>query len=90
MNRRLLGLAALALVPVLVLVAFFVVPVAAMLQLGFWPDGELDVAGVLRMLKAVGFTGPIGVQGYGIGGDRRENLARSIGAWRKLSTEAAR
>jgi sugar phosphate isomerase/epimerase len=52
--------------------------------------GSFDVAGVLRLLKSVGFTGPIGVQGYGLGGDRRENLSRSIAAWRRLSAEAAR
>jgi sugar phosphate isomerase/epimerase len=51
--------------------------------------GSFDVAGVLRLLRKQGFKGPIGIQGYGIGGDRRDNLERSMGAWRKLSAAAA-
>jgi sugar phosphate isomerase/epimerase len=46
--------------------------------------GTYDLAVVLRTLRRLGFQGPIGLQGYGLGGDRRENLARSIEAWRKL------
>jgi hypothetical protein len=38
----------------------------------------------------VGYRGPIGLQGYGIGGDRRANLAVSMAAWRKLSASAAK
>ena len=49
--RRYAALAAAAgLVPVSVLVLFFVVPVAGMLQLGFWPEGRLDLAGVAAAL----------------------------------------
>jgi len=48
--RRFGAIAGLALVPVLVLVVFFVVPVAGMLALGLWPDGELDLAGVAEVL----------------------------------------
>ena len=51
--------------------------------------GSFDVAGVLRLLRKQGFQGPIGIQGYGIGGDRRDNLERSMNAWRKLSATAA-
>ncbi len=47
--------------------------------------GSYDVGIVLRTLKRTGFHGPIGLQGYGLSGDRRDNLARSIAAWRKLS-----
>jgi thiamine transport system permease protein len=47
-TRRLLGLAALAALPVLALVAFFVVPVAAMVSLGLEGDGGL--AGALEVL----------------------------------------
>jgi thiamine transport system permease protein len=49
-TRRLLGLAALALVPVLVLTAFFVVPVAGMVARGFWPDGVFAPGEVLEVL----------------------------------------
>jgi hypothetical protein len=30
------------------------------------------------------------LQGYGIGGDRRANLAASMAAWRKLARAAAK
>jgi sugar phosphate isomerase/epimerase len=52
--------------------------------------GTFDVAGLLRRLGAIGYTGPIGLQGYGLGGDRRANLADSMAAWKKLSGAAAK
>jgi len=50
MRRRLLALAALALVPVAAIGVFFVLPVSAMVAQGFWPDGTFDPAGVLEVL----------------------------------------
>jgi sugar phosphate isomerase/epimerase len=47
--------------------------------------GSYDVGIVLRTLKRLGFEGPIGLQGCGLTGDRRGNLARSIEAWNRLS-----
>ena len=47
---RPLTLAALAVVPVVVLGIFFVLPVGGMLALGFWPDGSFDPVGVLEVL----------------------------------------
>lgn len=47
--------------------------------------GSYDLNIVLNQLRSLEFTGPIGLQGYGIGGDRRENLANSMTAWRQLS-----
>ena len=47
--------------------------------------GSFDVGGLLRTLKELGYKGPVGLQCYGIGGDTREHLARSMAAWRKLS-----
>jgi len=47
--------------------------------------GSFDVGGLLKTLKELGYRGPIGLQCYGIGGDAREHLARSMAAWRKLS-----
>ncbi|MGD9958523.1 ABC transporter permease [Nocardioides sp.] len=40
----------LALGPVLVLAVFFVLPVSGMLARGLWPDGHLDLGGVLEVL----------------------------------------
>ena len=47
--------------------------------------GTYDVGALLHRLSEQGYTGPIGLQHFGIGGDARENLGRSIGAWRKLA-----
>ena len=47
--------------------------------------GSFDVAAFLKTLKDLGYKGPIGLQCFGIGGDTREHLARSMDAWRKLS-----
>lgn len=47
-------------------------------------SGNFDSAGFLRTLKELGYKGPIGLQCYGIGGDTREHLARSMAAWKKL------
>ena len=51
--------------------------------------GSFDVGLVLRTLRKVGYRGPIGLQGYGLNGDRRDNLARSMAAWRERSAGAA-
>jgi sugar phosphate isomerase/epimerase len=50
--------------------------------------GDFDVAGFLRTLGELGYTGPVGLQCYGIGGDVREHLARSLAAWRKMTAPA--
>ena len=47
--------------------------------------GSFNVGLLLKTLKDLGFKGPIGLQCYGIGGDAREHLARSLTAWGKLS-----
>lgn len=51
--------------------------------------GTFDVGSVLRTLKEIHFTGPVGFQGYGIGGDTRSVVGPTIEAWRKLSAAAA-
>lgn len=47
---RAAGIAALAAVPLAVLVAFFLYPVGGMVARGFWPDGVFDPGGVLEVL----------------------------------------
>ena len=47
--------------------------------------GSFDVGKLLKTLKELGYKGPIGLQCFGIGGDTREHLARSMTAWQKLS-----
>jgi sugar phosphate isomerase/epimerase len=50
-------------------------------------SGSFDVAGLLRLLQANGYRGPVGLQCYGIGGDARAHLARSMAAWQKLNRQ---
>jgi sugar phosphate isomerase/epimerase len=47
--------------------------------------GSFDVFGFLRALRELGYTGPIGLQCYGLRGDARDYLAESIKAWRDYS-----
>jgi len=51
--------------------------------------GSFNMLRFLKVLKKTGYTGPIGLHGYGIGGDAYENLKRSMSAWRKLSEKIA-
>lgn len=53
-------------------------------------QGSFDVAALLRRLRQLGYTGPVGLQGYGLRGDRRANLAASRAAWDRLAAAAAR
>ena len=47
--------------------------------------GSYDVAGFVKRLQTeADWRGPVGLQGYGIKGDRKENLARSMAAWRRM------
>ena len=39
---------------------------------------------VKRLQTEADWRGPVGLQGYGIKGDRKENLARSMAAWRRM------
>lgn len=47
--------------------------------------GQFDVRAFLVQLKNAGYAGPIGLQCYNIKGDLRENLKRSMKAWKELS-----
>jgi sugar phosphate isomerase/epimerase len=50
--------------------------------------GSFDLPGFLITLKNCGYTGPVGFQGYGIGGDAYENLKRSVDAWHRISQKS--
>jgi sugar phosphate isomerase/epimerase len=47
--------------------------------------GTFNVSQVLRLLRSMKYTGPIGLQHYGIGGDARQNLEHSMVGWKELS-----
>lgn len=51
--------------------------------------GSYDVFSFVKTIVDAGYTGPIGLQGYGIKGDSKENLGRSISAWRQFSNRMA-
>jgi sugar phosphate isomerase/epimerase len=51
--------------------------------------GTFDQVALLKKLKAIGFAGPIGFQGYGIKGTAEEILTPTMNAWRKVSAAAA-
>lgn len=52
-------------------------------------SGTYDVAKVLKIMKRLGYTGPIGLQCYFVPGDQKKNLRIAMDAWKKLSAEAA-
>ena len=45
-------------------------------------QGSFDVYGLLKMLRDIGYQGPVGVQCYGITGDAKTHLSQSITAWK--------
>ena len=47
-------------------------------------QGSFDVGAFLTTLRQLGYRGPVGLQCFGIGGDVREHLARSLAKWREL------
>ena len=47
-------------------------------------EGSYDVAAFVRELRALGYTGPIGFQGYGIKAESRDVLAKTMAAWRRM------
>lgn len=47
--------------------------------------GSFDNYKLLKYLKDIGYTGPVGLQGYRIKGDPKENLASSMKAWRQIN-----
>ena len=51
--------------------------------------GDFDVYRLLSALKRFGYRGPISLQCYAIGGDVRENLTRSMEAWKTMTSRLA-
>ena len=52
-------------------------------------EGSFDVSKVMKLLDEIGYTGPVGLQCYSVKGDNRENLKKSITAWREIAGRAA-
>ena len=47
-------------------------------------EGDFDNAPLLATLNAIGYRGPVGLMCYGVPGDPRDHLARSMAVWRRL------
>jgi hypothetical protein len=43
------------------------------------------VAALMKSLRELGYQGPVGFQGYGIPGDSREILRRTMNGWRRIN-----
>jgi len=59
-----------------------------------WPEliqpldkGDFDNRELLKTLREIGYRGPIGLMCYGIPGDVREHLVRSMGVWKTWEAE---
>jgi len=48
-------------------------------------SGSFDQCAFLATLRGLGYRGPVGLQCYGIPGDARDHLTRSMAAWRELA-----
>lgn len=59
----------------------------AILPLG---EGDYDVEHCVRTFVKLGYQGPIGLQGYGIGGDVEAKLIQSRDAWRAICARIAK
>jgi len=49
--------------------------------------GDFDNRELLKTLREIGYRGPIGLMCYGIPGDAREHLARSMAVWKSWQAE---
>jgi len=48
-------------------------------------EGDFSVAGLLAELETIGYAGPVGLQAFGVKAPVRENLERSLRAWRAMT-----
>ena len=51
--------------------------------------GSYDLTGLMQTLSDLGYTGPVGLQAYGIRGPVADNLKRSMSAWQALKVKAS-
>ncbi|HOZ49830.1 MAG TPA: TIM barrel protein [Candidatus Hydrogenedentes bacterium] len=48
-------------------------------------SGAFDILGLLKTLRDLEYAGPVGLQCYGLEGDARDHLTRSVAAWKTLT-----
>lgn len=49
-------------------------------------EGDFDNRALLAVLDEIGYRGPVGLMCFGVPGDAREHLSRSMKVWRQLHT----
>jgi hypothetical protein len=47
-------------------------------------EGDFDNRQLIAVLEEIKYAGPVGLMCYGVPGDAREHLGRSMKAWRQL------
>ena len=50
-------------------------------------EGDYDLVGVMALVRKVGYTGMVGLQGYSVPGPSEVHLKRSMDRWRRLLKE---
>ena len=53
-------------------------------------EGDVGLGDLLATLTAIGFRGPVALQGFGITQPPREHLGRSMAAWRRAHADSKR
>ncbi|MFO1531696.1 MAG: sugar phosphate isomerase/epimerase family protein [Kiritimatiellia bacterium] len=71
--------------PIATLVSINGIDVAGKKHLLRLDQGDFDLAAYLARLRDAGYKGPVGLQGYSIPGDPRENLKASMTVWRRAA-----
>jgi len=71
--------------PLATLVSINGMDVAHKNYFGRLDQGDFDLAACLKKLRAAGYQGPIGLQGFGVRGDPHENLRLSMEAWKRIA-----
>ena len=73
--------------PLATLVSMNGMDVAKKNYFGRLDQGDFDLAAFLKKLRAAGYQGPIGWQGFRVEGDPRENLHLSMEAWKRMAAQ---
>lgn len=71
--------------PQAVLVSLNGMDVAKKHYFGRLDQGDFDLAALVKKVRAAGYKGPFGLQGYGVPGEPAENLRLSMDAWKEIN-----
>lgn len=71
--------------PQAILVSLNGIEVAKKQYAGRLDQGDFDLAAYVQKVRAAGYKGPFGLQGYKVPGEPAENLRLSMEAWKKIN-----